>query len=93
MRVVRAAGPLLHASRRKTLEETDELRYFVAKDEKTYFYIKDKALFDYSGKELSVKASFDTDNGTVYQTDRVIPARVGAYSETGKMHSSQIGNG
>lgn len=71
------------------LEETDELRYFVAKDEKTYFYIKDKALFDYSGKELSVKASFDTDNGTVYQTDRVIPARVGAYSETGKMPEYQ----
>ena len=71
------------------LEETDELRYFVAKDEKTYFYIKNKALFDYSGKELSVKASFDTDNGTVFQTDRVIPARVGAYSETGKMPEYQ----
>ncbi|WP_418665384.1 fasciclin domain-containing protein [Alistipes finegoldii] len=71
------------------LEETDARRYFVAKDEKTYFYVKDKALFDYSGKEVSVKATFDTDNGTVYQTDRVIPARAGAYSETGKLPEYQ----
>lgn len=67
------------------LEETDDLRYFVAKDEKTYFYIKDKTLYDYSGKELTIKATFETENGTVYQTDRVIPARAGAYSETGKL--------
>lgn len=67
------------------LAETDDLRYFIAKDEKTYFYIKDKALYDYSGRELVVKATFDTENGTVYQIDRVIPARVGAYSETGKL--------
>lgn len=38
------------------LAETDDLRYFIAKDEKTYFYIKDKALYDYSGRELVVKA-------------------------------------
>ena len=67
------------------LEDADDLRYFIAKDEKTYFYMKDKALYDYSGKELAVKETFETKNGTVYQTDRVIPARVGAYSETGKM--------
>lgn len=71
------------------LEDADDLRYFIAKDEKTYFYMKNKAIFDYSGKEISVKAAFDTDNGTVYQTDRVIPARVGAYSETGKMPEYQ----
>lgn len=67
------------------LEETDELRYFISKDEKTYFYIKDKVLHDYSGKPIAVKATFETANGTVYQTDRIIPARAGAYSETGKM--------
>lgn len=67
------------------LEDADDLRYFVAKDEKTYFFVKDKALYDYSGAELHVKATFETANGTVYQTDRVLPARAGAYSETGKL--------
>lgn len=67
------------------LESADELRYFVAKDDKTYFYMKDKALYDYSGKELALKARFETKNGTVWQTDRVVPGRAGAYSETGKM--------
>jgi len=71
------------------LEDTDDLRYFVAKDEKTYFYIRNKVLYDYSGKALSVKTNFNTENGVVYQLDRVIPARVGPYSETGKLAEFQ----
>lgn len=62
--------------------ETEMQRYFVSKDNKTYFYIKDNAFYDATDKPVTLLEEIQTENGVVYKTDRIIPARVGGFAET-----------
>ncbi len=62
------------------MEDIADQRYFVAKDNKTYFYVKDKVLYDALDKEIPVRRKIEASNGLIVQTGRVIPARNGAFS-------------
>lgn len=64
--------------------EIDMQRYFVSKDNKTYFYVKENTFYDATDKPVTLLEEIDADNGVIYRTDRVIPARVGGFAETCK---------
>ena len=62
------------------MEDIADQRYFVAKDNKTYFYVKDKVLYDALDKEIPIRRKIEASNGTVIQTGRTIPARNGGFA-------------
>lgn len=62
-------------------DNTEFLRYYVAKNNSTYFCVKDGLLYDYTeaGDPINFKLVAETKNGNVYEIDKLFPARAGNF--------------
>ena len=84
------------------MDNIADQRYFVAKDNKTYFYVKDKVLYDALDEEIPVRRTIEASNGLVIQTGRPVPSRNGGFAATSAkteftqfrklMQQAEIGN-
>ena len=66
------------------LSNISSKRYFVAKNGSTYLYVKDHRFYDSRDEELIMVKRDSALNGAIYELDRMIPGRDGAYAVTGK---------